>query len=206
MVVLEDPITGDFPSRTTLEEDEGLAEPHIARYFADLAIEVPSGCAMHAWEMELQIARPVAVQFNVFAHAAYFLHLFYSHAVGIGGSIGRGETGADGVWLYRGGHGWCALALEEEREGIASDRLACPPTSLPTGGRDLASGCHRGTEPLSRRRGAAWMAAWGLYLSDPMCHKGSVSIRNSTCLIFMRAIPCAAAWESDRPAQPSHRT
>ena len=102
MVVLEDPITGDFPSRTTLEEDEELAEPHIARYFADMTIEVPSACAMHAWAMEQQIKRPGAAQFNVSAQDTYFLHPFSSHAVGMGGSIGRGETGADGVRLYRG--------------------------------------------------------------------------------------------------------
>ncbi|KAL6783750.1 hypothetical protein ACKKBF_B05655 [Auxenochlorella protothecoides x Auxenochlorella symbiontica] len=35
MAIFEDPLTGDFPSRVTLDEDEKLAEPHVSRYFVE---------------------------------------------------------------------------------------------------------------------------------------------------------------------------
>lgn len=39
----EDPLTGDFPTRTTPEEDEKLAEPHVWRYFVEPTYSVRMG-------------------------------------------------------------------------------------------------------------------------------------------------------------------
>lgn len=40
MAIFEDPLTGDFPSRVTLDEDEKLAEPHVSRYFVEPEYQV----------------------------------------------------------------------------------------------------------------------------------------------------------------------